>query len=296
MNLLTLNTLSNTKIESREEVNRLLLQMALSIKKFLSYDEYKNSRFYTEEKNINEFEIIMDYKFKDALNSLKREILEPFAFFLSRRCDTDCLNKMTDEEMEKIFDDDLYFDDEAYSGQNYMILSYCLEKKTFLLSFEKDRWTSYKVIANKIKNGGSSEKVILNNIASREHVLLHYKDKAIEELPKENISYSDEFKELYLSDYYSVSREKIVVKIAESMKNGFDIDGFLIKTISDDIWQIKVGTMGGLQQSAIRILCKKVDTRVYILHMFTKQGETNYNYIPEVNLAKNNYKKLIKNL
>lgn len=296
MNLLTLNTLSNTDIESKEEVNSLLLQMALSIKKFLSYDEYKTSRFYTEEKNIYEFEIIMDYKFKDALNSLKREILEPFSLFLSRRCDTDCLNKMTDEEMEKIFDADLYFDDEPYSGQKYMILSYCLEKKTFLLSFGKDRWTSYKVIAKKIKDGGSSEKVILNNIASREHVLLHYKDKVIEELPQENISYSDEFKELYLSDYYSESREKIVGKIVESMKNGFNIDGFLIKTISNDIWQIKVGTMGGLQQSAIRILCKKEDTKVYILHMFTKQGGTKYNYAPEVNLAQTNYTNLIENL
>lgn len=50
VNLLTLNTLSNENIESKEEVNKLLLQMALSIKKFLNYDEYKTSRFYTEEK------------------------------------------------------------------------------------------------------------------------------------------------------------------------------------------------------------------------------------------------------
>ena len=39
MNLLTLNTLSNENIESKEEVNKLLLQMALSIKKFLNYDD-----------------------------------------------------------------------------------------------------------------------------------------------------------------------------------------------------------------------------------------------------------------
>lgn len=295
MNLLTLNTLSNEHIESKEEVNSLLLQMALSIKEFLSYDEYKTSRFYTEEKDVLEFEIIKNYKFKDAIKSLKREVLEPFSLFLSRKCDTDCLNEMTDEEMENILDGDLYFEDEPFNGQNYIILSYCLEKKTFLLSFEKNRWTSYKVIAKKVKGGGVSEKVILNNIANKEHVLSHYKDKVIKELPQNNITYSDEFKELYLNDYYSESREKIVGKITESIKNGFNIDGFLIKTISDDIWQIKVGTMGGLQQSAIRILCKKVDTRVYILHMFTKQGGTTYNYTPEVNLAKTNYKKLVKN-
>lgn len=289
MNLLTLNTLSNENIETNEEVNKLLLQMALSIKKFLSFNDYKSSRFYTEEKDIYEFEIIENYKFKDALKSLKREVLEPFSIFLSRKCDSDCLNKMTENEMENILDGDLYFDDEAFNGQKYMILSYCVEKKTFLLSFEKDRWTKYKVVASKTKEEGISEKVILNNIATKEHVLAHYNDKELEMLPQENIEYSDKFKELYLSDYYASSREKIVDKITEAMNNKFNIDGFLVKVIRNDIWQIKVGTIGGLQQSAIRILFKKESSKICILHMFTKQGETTYNYIPEVTVAEENY-------
>ncbi|AYJ79220.1 hypothetical protein AN286_03335 [Aliarcobacter cryaerophilus ATCC 43158] len=295
MNLLTLNTLSNEDIDTKEEVTRLLLEMALSIKKFLSYDEYKLSRFYTEEKDILEFEIIQNYKFKDAIKLLKREVLEPFSLFLSRKCDTDCLNKITDDELKNILDGDLYFEDEPYDGQKYIILSYCLEKRTFLLSFGKNRWTKYKVVANKVKADGSSEKVVLNNIANKEHVLSHYKDKIIEQLPQENILYSDEFKKLYATDYYADSREKIVDKITESMNSEFRIDGFLVKVIDSDILQIKVGTMGGLQQSAIRILFKKEVNKVYILHIFTKQGESTYDYVPEVTLARTNYTNLSKN-
>eukprot|EP01028_Stygiella_incarcerata_P004765 TRINITY_DN2070_c0_g1_i2.p2 TRINITY_DN2070_c0_g1~~TRINITY_DN2070_c0_g1_i2.p2 ORF type:complete len:272 (-),score=-54.90 TRINITY_DN2070_c0_g1_i2:326-1141(-) len=270
--------------------------MALSIKKFLSFDDYKLSRFYTEEKDILEFEIIENYKFKDAIKSLKREVLEPFFLFLSRKCNTDCLNKMTDNEMENILDGDLYFDDEPFHGQKYMILSYCLEKKTFLLSFGKNRWLNYKVIANKTQKDGLSEKVILNNIANKEHVVSHYNDKLLAQLPQRNIFYTIEFKKLYLSDYYASSREKIIDKITEAIKSQFNIDGFLIKTITNDIWQIKIGTMGGLQQSAIRVLFKKDGDRAYILHMFTKQGGTTYNYTPEISVAENNYANIDKGL
>ena len=96
MNLLTLNTLSNENISTKEEVNNLLSQMAFAVKKFLSFDEYKLSRFYTEEENVEEFEIIENYKFKDAIKSLKRETLDFFSIFLSMKCDNDCLNKITE--------------------------------------------------------------------------------------------------------------------------------------------------------------------------------------------------------
>ena len=296
MNLLTLNTLSNENIESKEEVNKLLLQMALSIKKFLNYDEYKTSRFYTEEKNIFEFEIIENYKLKDALNSLKREILDPFYQFLSRKCDTDCINKMTDAEMENIFDANLYFDDEPYDGQKYMILSYCLEKKTFLLSFEKNRWTKYKVIAKKTKENGTSEKVIINNIANQEHVLEHYNDKRIIDLPKDNIYYSKQCISDYLSLTFLSSQEKILKQIKESLSIRFIVNGDLIKTIEGDIWEIRVGSVAGLQQSAIRILFKKVLEKVFILHIFIKQGESTYDYSHDIKLAKTTYNLLKKEI
>lgn len=296
MNLLTLNTLSNEHIESKEEVNSLLFQMALSIKEFLSYDEYKTSRFYTEEKDVLEFEIIKNYKFKDAIKSLKREILEPFYLFLSRKCDTDCLNEMADEEIENILDGDLYFEDEAFNSQKYMILSYCLEKKTFLLSFGKNRWTKYKVIAKKVKDGGNSEKVILNNIANKEHVLAHYKDKRINDLPKDNIYYSKQFIRDYLSSTFLSSQEKILKQIKESLNIKFIVNGDLIKTIESDIWEIRVGSVAGLQQSAIRILFKKVLEKVFILHIFIKQGEATYDYSDDIKLAKTTYNLLKKEI
>lgn len=296
MTLLTLNTLSNKTITSREEVNDLLLQLVYGIKDFLSYKEYKGSRFYTEEKDIYNFEIINDYQFKEAMKSLKREILDFFSQFLDKQCDNDCLNKITDKEMENILDSDLYFDDEPFSGQNYIILSYCVEKRTFLLSFGKDKWNEYKVIAKKIKEDGSSEKVILNNIANKEHSKSHYHEKQLENLPANNIFYTQEFKDDYLSANYDVVRSKIVKKIKEAEEINFEIDGFLVKSIDGDIWQIKIGTQGGLQQSAVRVLFKKISSNIYIVHILTKQGGTTYNYETDVAIAQKNYVKLKKEL
>lgn len=44
---------------------------------------------------------------------------------------------MTDGEMENIFDANLYFDDEPYDGQKYMILSYWFRKENFFIKFWK---------------------------------------------------------------------------------------------------------------------------------------------------------------
>lgn len=295
MNLLTLNTLSSEKINTQEEVNALLLQLVYGIKNFLSYEEYRGSRFYTEENDILNFEIIKDYKFKDAMLSLKREVLDFFYYFIDNNCDNDCLSKITDIEMENIIKSDLYFDDEAFDGQKYIILSYSLEKKTFLLSFGKDRWINYKVIANKVKEDGNSEKVILNNIANKEHALTHYQNKQFNKLPQDSIFYSQEFKDIFISkDYSTIS--KIIEKIKEAEKNNFDIDGFLVKSIDSEIWQIKIGTQGGLQQSAIRVLFRKEDSNIYIVHMFIKQGGTSYDYTSDISSAKENYIKLKKKI
>lgn len=298
MNLLTLNTLSNKNISTKEEVNNLLSQMAFAVKKFLSFDEYKLSRFYTEEENVEEFEIIENYKFKDAIKSLKRETLDFFSIFLSMKCDNDCLNKITEDEMEKILGSDLYFDGEAFDGQKYIILSYCLEKKTFLLSFGKDKWEKYKVIAHKMEKDGSSEKVILNNIANQDHVLSHYNDKQFDKLPQEDIFYTEGFIKDYLSPTYLGSQKKILKQINESLAIQFIVNGDLIKTIEGDIWEIRVGSVNGLQQSAIRILFKKEREKVFILRIFIKQGESTYDYSNDVRLAKEDYavlKEKIKN-
>jgi len=288
--LLTFNTLSIENLENREEVNDLLIQLAYGITKFLSYKEYRGSRFYFEEKNIFNLEIIEGYKFRDALISIKPEIARTLHLFMKQQCNSDCLNKMSDEEIENIIDSDLYFDDEPYNAQKYLILSYSLDKKTFLLSFGKDRWINYKIIANKVKEDGSSKKVILDNIANKEHVIAHYNQKQLDKLPTENIIYSDNFKNWFLLQDNS-SIDKIVSKIGEAEKINFDIDGFLVKSIHQNIWQIKIGTQGGLQQSAIRVLFIKNDSKIYILHGFVKQGGSTYDYTNDISIATEIYKR-----
>lgn len=128
MNLLTLNTLSNENISTKEEVNNLLSQMAFAKAKFwwIQIEPILYRR-----KNVEEFEIIENYKFKDAIKSLKRETLDFFSIFLSMKCDNDCLNKITEDEMEKILGSDLYFDGEAFDGQKYIILFILSRKRLF---------------------------------------------------------------------------------------------------------------------------------------------------------------------
>lgn len=295
MTLLTFNTLSIENLETKEETNDLLVQLAYGISKFLSYKENKGSRFYFEEKNIFNLRLIDGYNFGDALKSIKPEVSRTLHLFMKQQCNSDCLNKMSDEEIENIIDSNLYFEDEAYNAQKYLILSYSLDKKTFLLSFGKNRWINYKIIASQVKENGDSKKVILDNIANKEHVVAHYNQKQLDELPTKNITYSKSFKDWFLT-YDTSTIEKIVNKIIEAEKLNFDINGFLIKSIDKDIWQIKIGTLGGLQQSAIRVLFKKDTTNIYILHGLVKQGGTTYNYSSDIELAKENYSQLIKEL
>jgi hypothetical protein len=279
--LLTLNTLSNKTISSKEEVDDLLLQLVYGIKDFLSYKEYKGSRFYTEEKDIHNFEIINGYQFKEAMKSLKREILDFFSLFLDKQCDSDCLNKITDEEMENILDGDLYFDDELFIGQNYIILSYCVEKRTFLLSFGKDSWKEYKVIAKKVKEDGTSEKLILNNIANKEHSKSHYNNKQFDKLPKENISYSKEFKKWFLNRNSS-DMEKILEKINFAIHNEYDRrDAGIGKIDSKEIpnlYEIVVGNSTESGNSAIRIFFKKFKGITHFFYGFIKHNEQGLSY------------------
>lgn len=281
MTLLTLNTLSNKTISSKEEVDTLLLQLVYGIKDFLSYKEYKGSRFYTEEKDIQTFEIISGYQFKDAIKSLKREILGFFSEFLDKQCDNDCLNKITDEEMENILNGDLYFNDEPFSGQNYMILSYCVEKRTFLLSFGKDRWKNYKIIAGKTQEDGTSVKVILNNISNKEHSKNHYNDKQFDKLPKENIFYSENFKQWFLNRN-STDMDKIIEKVLFAIAHKADRrDGCIGKITSQkisDLYEIVVGNSIESSNSQIRIFFKDINSVTNIIYGFIKHNEQDMTY------------------
>lgn len=300
MTLLTLNTLSNKTISSKEEVDGLLLQLVYGIKDFLSHKEYKGSRFYTEERDIHSFEIISGYQFQEAMKSLKREILDFFSQFLDKQCDNDCLNKITDKEMENILNGDLYFDDEPFAGQNYIILSYCLEKKTFLLSFGKDRWDKYKVIANRTKEDGNSEKVILDNIANKEHVVAHYNQKQLDKLPTENIIYSDYFKDWLLS-IEAIHRDKTIEKLHFVASENFEgrRENNIAPISTEKIEHLKeiiVGSAGGLRYAQIRVLFKPYNKEYLILNGFIKQNESNQDkkYDEEIEIANNVFKDMLR--
>ncbi|MFK5976029.1 MAG: type II toxin-antitoxin system RelE/ParE family toxin, partial [Sulfurovum sp.] len=257
--------------------------------------ENKGSRFYFEEKNIFNLKIIDGYNFGDALKSIKPEISRTLHLFMKQQCNSDCLNKMSDEEIENIIDSNLYFDDEKYDSQKYLILSYSLSKKTFLLSFGKNRWKNYKIIASKVEESGNSEKVILDNIANKEHVVAHYNQKQLDKLPNQNIIYSDSFKNWLLTNDVS-STEKIISKINKCVSMEFVSDGFLLKKLQDgDVWQIRIGTEGGLQESAMRVLYKYDEKNcIYILWYVVKQGERDYNYSSDIKKANSIFEEMKK--
>jgi len=289
--LLTFNTLSIENLETREEINDLLVQLAYAINKFLTYKENKGSRFYFEEKNIFNLKIIEGYNFGDALKSIKPEISRTLHLFMKQQCNSDCLNKMSDKEIENIIDSNLYFDDEEYNSQKYLILSYSLDKKTFLLSFGKDRWTKYKIIANKLKENGHSEKVILDNIANKEHVIAHYNQKQLDKLPTTDIIYSDNFKDWLLS-IDVIHRDKTIEKLQFVASKNFEgrrennIAPIATKKIKY-LKEIIVGSAGGMSYAQIRVFFKPYNEKSLILNGFIKQNESSQDkkYDEEIEIA-----------
>lgn len=291
MTLLTFNTLSIENLETKEEINDLLVQLAYGIKKFLAYKEYKGSRFYFEEKNILNLEIIEGYKFRDALKSIKPEISTPLSIFITEQCNSDCLNKMSDEDIENIIDSNLYFDDEAYDNQKYLILSYSLNKKTFLLSFGKDRWVDYKIIASKLKEDGELSKVILDNIANKEHVVSHYNKKQLNKLPTTNIIYSNDFKDWLLS-IDVVHRDKTIEKLQFVASKNFEgrRENNIAPIATEKIEHLKeiiVGSAGGMSYAQIRVFFKPYNEKYLILNGFIKQNESSQDkkYDEEIEIA-----------
>jgi phage-related protein len=291
MRLLTFNHHSIDESSTIDEVNEFFLELSKGIKKYILENGIKNSRFFTELENFIRYEIIVGYKIIDAIKSLSRDLQSIILDLITMRCNDDCLNKLSEEDEEKITDYEFIFPDEAPES-DYMILSFAFEKNGILLSFNRDRWMNSTIEVLKYKDD-KTDKAFINNIATEEHAEFHIKNSIIEKLPNENIIYSSLFEDWFLSHDTSTI-DKIISKVNEAKKLNFDIDGFLIKSIDKDIWQIKIGTLGGLQQSAIRVLFKKDITNIYILHGFVKQGGTTYDYSLDVELAKKNYEELKK--
>lgn len=291
MTLLTFNTLSIEHLETKEEINDLLVQLAYGINKFLTYKENKGSRFYFEEKNILNLEIIDGYNFIDALKSIKPEVSRTLHLFMKQQCNSDCLNKMSNEDIENIIDSNLYFDDEPYDNQKYLILSYSLNKKTFLLSFGKDRWVDYKIIASKVKEDGELSKVILDNIANKEHVVAHYNNKQLNKLPTTNIIYSDNFKDWLLS-IDTIHRDKTIEKLQFVASKNFEgrRENNIAPIASEKIEHLKeiiVGSAGGISYAQIRVFFKAYNDKYLILNGFIKQNESSQDkkYDDEIEIA-----------
>lgn len=287
MRLLTFNHHSINENSTIDEVNEFFLELSKGIKKYILENGISHSKFFTELENFIRYEIIVGYKIIDAIKSLSRDLQSIIWDFITMRCNDDCLNKLSEEDEDKITDYEIIFPDEA-PEKDYMILSFVLEKNGILLSFNRDRWMNTPIEVLKYKDD-LTEQAYIDNIATEEHANNIISKSILEKLPKNNIIYSDSFLDWLLS-HDSSSIDKIISKIHKAEKINFDIDGFLIKSIDKDIWQIKIGTQGGLQQSAIRILFRKSNSKIYILHGFVKQGGTTYNYNNDVFIANQIFK------
>jgi len=288
MRLLTFNHHSIDENSTIGEVNEFFLELSKGIKKYILEYGIQKSKFYTELENFIKYEIIKDYKIIDAIKSLSRDLQSIIWDLITMKCNDDCLNKLSEEDEENITDYEVIFSDEA-SENDYMILSFVLEKNGILLSFNRDRWVNSSIEILKYKDN-ITEPAYIDNIATEKHTSDLIRKDTLKKLPTENIIYSDNFKNWFLLQDNS-SIDKIVSKIGEAEKINFDIDGFLVKSIHQNIWQIKIGTQGGLQQSAIRVLFIKNDSKIYILHGFVKQGGSTYDYTNDISIATEIYKR-----
>ncbi len=279
MRLLTFNHYSIDESSTIDEVNNFFLELSKGIKKYILENGIKNSRFFTELENFIKYEIIKGYKIIDAIKALSRDLQSIIWDFITMRCNDDCLNKLSKEDEEKITDYEIIFPDEAPEN-DYMILSFVLEKNGILLSFNRDRWIDSTIEVLKYKDG-LTEQEFIDNIATEEHANSLISKAILEELPNNNIVYSKSFQNWLLS-LDIIHREKTIEKLqfvaSESFEGGRDK---LIEHITTDkihnLKEVIIGTAGGLSFSNIRVLFKSINTEHYIYHGFIKQNEKDQN-------------------
>jgi len=294
------NHYSFSLLETKEECKVLLIDLIQALDLLDSKIKLTNFDFFVEVESFWNLLLIEELTLEKLLEELGRDVENFFIDFISRSNKIENLFSL-DNYLEMIPSYDIQLKDDGNSEQYYLLsLSYDLDG--FLLSVNKNIWNKSFVKAWKV-NSPNYEQVELKNIANKLHSLefINIKNKEIKEeiiskLPHENIFYAQEFKDAYISEKYSILRTKIIEKIKKAEEINFEINGFLVKSIEGDIWQIKVGSQGGLQQSAVRVLFKRDDLNIYIVHIFTKQGGNTYNYNRDISIAKENYNKLREDL
>ena len=289
MRLLTFNHYSIDGNSSIDEVNSFFLELSQGIKKYILENGIINSRFFTELENFKNYEIINGYTILNAIKELSRDLKSIILELITMRCTDDCLNKLSEEDEESITDYEVMFSDEA--PNDYMILSFLLEKNGILLSFNRGRWINSSIEVLKYRDG-KTESVFIDNIATEEHASRIIDKSILEKLPTDNIEYSDDFNEWLLGkkEGHYPDKDKVNTKINECIQNKFKIDLDLIKSLDKEVFEIRVGSLGGLQKSQMRILFKFDGDKKYILRGLIKHGDNTYDYTKDIEIANEIFK------
>lgn len=283
MKLLTFNHHSIDETSTIEDVNTFFLELSKGIKKYIIKNGISNSRFFTELENFIQYEIISGYKIIDAIQALSRDLKSIIFDLITMKCNDDCLNKLSKEDENKITDYEVIFNNEAPEN-DYMILSFVLEKKGILLSFNRDRWINNPIEVLKYCDNKTS-KAYIDNIATEQHAIEIISKSFLDQLPIKNIVYSKDFNDWLLGkkDSHSPDIHKVIDKINECVQNEFKIDLDLIKPLDKDVFEIRIGSLGSLQHSQIRILFKFDNEKIYILYGLIKHGNNTYDYTDDIN-------------
>jgi len=292
MQLLTFNHHSIDKNSSIDETNNFFLNFAKGID---TYSKNNKSQLYTDIDNLITYEIASDYKISDAIKALThRDLQLNIAEFMQLRCNQDCLNNLTKDEEDKILDYEIYFKEEGYLAKDYMILAFTLEKNAILLSFNRGIWNTHNIKATKKINYLDTD-INFSNIATEEHAQFHIKNNTLQKLSNENIIYSNEFNKWLLNkeEGHTPDIDKVISKIQECIQNNFKIDLELVKPLDKEVFEIRVGSLGGLQKSQMRILFKFDNEKKYILWGLIKHGSNTYDYAKDIENA-NKIFKIIK--
>jgi len=284
MRLLTFNHHSIDESSTIDEVNEFFLELSKGIKKYILENGIRNSRFFTELENFIQYEIIVGYKIIDAIKSLSRDLQSIILELITMRCNDDCLNKLSEDDEEKITDYEIIFPDEAY-GKDYMVLSFVLEKNGILLSFNRDRWVDTPIEILKYKDEKTTSGSI-DNIATEEHattLLVNeekvIKDNVIDKL-SDKVQYTEAFKEwMQLCKISHI--EQTVEKVNFAMEHKLDRRAGAIGKINsliDNLFEVVVGSPQGMEDAQIRVFFKDFNRITYILYGFIKQNEYGMTY------------------
>jgi len=275
--------------------NDLLSTLIEGIKTFYLKKPLNNVRFYfyTEMESFWDFQIDNRVTMKDVFHNLQAEYQSFFIQFISQSIEIknifeneDILNQLPNYDVVPKGDG---------SGEQYYLLALNTDLDGILLSFNRDIWVKSLVEVSKVDNKKNEyTDIVLKNIATKEHANSLVSKAILEKLPTNNIVYSDDFRDWFLGkkEGHSPDISKVTIQINECIEKDFEIDLNLIKPLDSEVFEIRVGSQGGLQKSQIRILFKFDNYKKYILLGLIKHGSNTYDYSDDINKANELFKKI----